>query len=266
MSILEFFAYLGGLIAITSPIAFFDLLVPPHARAKLGTSLQRGLMQVRRPLTRAGYFFILFGSVFFTLLILIINGLWIKWDDSGHFLQSLKSDGFITAVRTSGPLVLALLFKLFIWDYVLAVKSAYVFDHALFYAAREVPGKGLALLLTLALFDVWLSSAFTAAIVTRIELWQMGPLAQSASGWNWTKPLESFFNELNLFAKTSIQFAHYWLNGALLYYFCYLLSPLSGEANLDWITIQRTPFTVIAGLFVIFGTVILACIFVGAKF
>jgi len=171
--------------------------------------------------------------------------------------QSMRGEGgsIWIVVKSSVPLLLAITLKIFLWDYVLAIKSA-IFTASIWRSLATLPPekspKGLRLAMLIGLIvlgDLFLSGALTGAFFYYAEHYQAMHLDPAvASSPAFPKSVKAFFDEMSFAAKDALENSFYVLNGTLLFYLSFgaawLFDRLKGKV--DEAQLQKNIFKVIA--------------------
>ncbi|HLP08464.1 MAG TPA: hypothetical protein VK178_09875, partial [Opitutaceae bacterium] len=162
---------------------------------------------------------------------------------------------FWIVVKSSVPLLLAILLKIVLWDYALAIKSALFtasFRHSLTTLPPEKQPKGLRrpiLIGLVILGDLFISGLLTGAFFYYAEHYQalhIDPAVASSSAF--PKSVRAFFDEVSFAAKDALENSFYVLNGSLMFYLSFgaawLIDRLKGKV--DETQLQKNIFKVIA--------------------
>lgn len=168
-----------------------------------------------RPRSLKYYGLVTLVSLGFTLIIISVNGtLSTLGGETGSILRAFKS---------SGPLVLAVFFKVVVWDYLLALKSYYVFQSfqkVEIQTARTGNKYSRHITITvIVLLDLWLAGILTAGLLNWSDVFQSSH-AESVGKTvpNIAKAVSEFFSEISLMATDSIEKCFYVLNGSFFMY------------------------------------------------
>lgn len=160
-----------------------------------------------RPFSLAFFGLMVVVSIYFTFLIISLNGMF--------QMISGNSDNAIIGVKSAAPIVLAIAAKIIIWDYLLALKSFFIFQSlrsSLWKVRREVRVINLGSL-TFAGLVIAVDLYFTA-LITSVFL-RMGEAFQSEHVTAPTNDVVSptvhqvisFFDMFNIVAKESIEYS-----------------------------------------------------------
>lgn len=239
---ITFFGPIAGFLAI------WDYLLRDSHKARVWDAIVSLAQLGRNPFSLAFYGFVTLSSVFMTVGILSVSGIAAAKSDGGSVADALKS---------SGPLLLAVVLKIVLFDYVLAVKS-YAIVGALSVGKQrlaENQGKGMSGLIVcgaaLVAYDIYFTAAITALFLNWSEMFQTrhinDPLIAEA-----VKPAVDFFDSMNFMAKETLSKSFYALNGALLMYASLLISAMTRGAitHLNVEDIKKNIFKVLAAAMV----------------
>lgn len=227
-------------------IGIFDWLLREHHKAKLFNFFVRSAQLGSNPFSFGFYGFVVVCSVLFTFAILSING------SIGFLTGSAETS---TWKESSAPILIAVVFKVLVWDYLLALKS-FAVGTALRSeitsnngqrkpAIASVPGAIFVLL------DLLFTVMLTRAVLNSWEVFQN--LHKDSVPEKISDAL-GFFDSVNFFAKDTIKNSFYILNGSLLMYITMLLSAAARGtvAHLNVEDIQKNICKIIAA-FGVFG-------------
>lgn len=201
-----------------------------------------------RPLTLHFYLICILGSVFCTLVVILASGAF-------RFLSE-SVDLSLTAFKATAPLLLAIGFKILVLDYVLAVKTAFIYVAVEEAGNNPPPQKKLTkkdLLVAKGLLfglDLVLSTGLTALLLTYAEHFQSIHADKVIHSDVLPKSIKAFFDEFHFVLKESIANAHYLLNGSLIFYVLFGFSRLveSSLHRIDMPQIQKNIFKLFGAL------------------
>lgn len=232
-------------------IGMFDWILRDHHKERLFNFFVRSAQLGSKPLSFGFYGFVVVCSAIFTFAILSING------SIGVLTKSAES---ATWKESSAPILIAVVFKVLVWDYFLALKS-FVVGTALRAeittrkgtrkpAIASIPGAIFVLL------DIIVTVMLTRAVLNWWEVKQA--LHEDAVPQKIADAL-GFFDSVNFFAKDTIKNAFYILNGSLVMYLAMLLSAAARGtvAHLNVDDIRKNICKIIAG-FGVFGVFVVA--------
>jgi len=241
---ITFFGPIAGFIAI------WDFLLRDVHKAKVWAGIVSLARLGRHPVSIAFYGFVTLASTAMTIAILSISGIAASKSDGGPAIIGLKS---------SAPLLLAVILKILVFDYFLALKS-FVVVRVLGGARKKVAengGKGKkAALVFGALFvayDIYFTALITAAFLNWSEAFQSVHVgSNTASVPAAIKPAVDFFDSINFMAKESVQKSFYALNGTLLMYSALLISATTDGVvrHLNVEDIKKNIFKILAATLV----------------
>lgn len=259
MTLTELATYLGIVGFAAFLVAQFDLVIPRSLRRKVARFLKSGTEFATQPLSLRSYFFVVVSSLVLSAIILV---------SSGGLQRISEGDGVSLALKSAGPILLAFGLKVLIWDYLMCLKSG-VLVYAVRSRSRGNPGSagrmkisiGFAMAITfLALFDLSLTTLFTADFVKFLESVQAQKLAQQLSESPLIPPSwKDFFDSINLIVKEVIEKSLFVLNGSLIFYGGAVVALITSEKRgfIDWQSIEEKPFTSVAFALALVSSVVL---------
>lgn len=216
---ITFFGPIAGFIAI------WDFLLRDVHKATVWDGVVSLARLGRRPVSLAFYGFVTLASAVMTIAILSISGIAASKSAGGSAIIGLKS---------SAPLLLAVILKILVFDYFLALKS-FAVVRVLGGTRKKVVengGKGTrAALVFGALFiayDIYFTAVITASFLNWSEVFQSVHVGSNATNVPAAiKPAVDFFDSINFLAKESVQKSFYALNGTLLMYGALFISAVT---------------------------------------
>lgn len=195
-----------------------------------------------------------------TISVAFLTGVWNRLVEKGELLS--------LPLKSAGPLVVAIILKILIWDYFLALKSYVVMrsvraEHARALQSGKRVGSLAWVLFLIGCCDVAFSTGLTSAFVGAFEV---SSLEKMIGAEKLQKHVPSvvrgFFDELSFSLKSSIERAFYILNGTFVFYFGATLSKLSKDEDgvVDWRSIEDKPFTIFSIVLLSITLVVLSSI------
>lgn len=199
---------------VLTPLVPLVLLADNLASSNCKKALLSLLIRKAGLLTKAAsapfYWFVLVTSIWLSLLIVTVNGM--------LRVPSGIGGSWFDAARSLGPLLLAVLVKVLVLDYILALKSASLarmFDTGGSWRVRVVvPG-------VVVLLDLALSAVLVAAVINWTEVIQstyVQPALENRASLGIFRRVVEFFHTIIFIMKDSMSYAFYVLNGSLIYY------------------------------------------------
>lgn len=235
-----FFGPIAGFIAI------WDYLLRDSHKSKVWDGIVSIAQLGKRPLSFAFYGLITVTSVAMTIAILSISGIASK-SESGSIIIGLKS---------SGPILLAVILKIVLFDYILALKSFSLVEF-LISSGKDSNGKYGKSTITLGCLivvcDLFLTGFLTGFFMNFSEAFQTRHINNNtASIPAVVQPAIDFFDSISLMVKESIRKSFYALNGTLIMYVSLLISAIT-EGVVKYLNIEdikKNIFKILAAVLV----------------
>ncbi len=236
-----------------------DYYLSASVKDKVGDLLLAVNQSVKHALSWRFYFVLLFFSMFFTTIIFGFMGL------ADVFLSSGSSETI--ALKSAAPILLALVLKVIFWDYLMALKSAWLMKA---YLSVEVVTKADKAQLVISIFtDLALTAFLTSIFINFGGLLQehASDVASSEVVRPLSLKLSEFFDEIKFAIMKSVQNAHYFLNGSLAFYICFMLAWLGRDESgiTESGRIRTSPFQTISLILTILIVVLLGAFYMADK-
>jgi hypothetical protein len=212
MDVREITPYLTFFGPLAAVIAAFDYILTDSQKERLFGRLVSVANIAYYPCTFAFYGLTTIFSVAATSAIIVIGGL----------AQQSEGAGILSMLKSSFPLLLAMIFKILTLDYMLALKSLSVAkSFSTNSGLREnLTGKSRHMMRLLAAFviliDLIITGFITGVVINWWEIVQASNLPTEMP--KAMRPAADFFDEFNSLATGTIQNSFYALNGSLLAY------------------------------------------------
>jgi len=238
--------YLGVFAPIAGGLAVLDYILTAETKKRV-CELISGLAKIgRRPLTKGFYVVSLVVSVVSTIIILVASGVF----------STLVERGWepLSVLKSSGPLVLAIILKILAWDYILALKSALFVQSFQRYvletpeAKRPKGGHYAAMFGLLIFWDIIFSAILTGGFLYYAEHFQSLHGDAVTASPIFPRSVAAFFDEFSFVAKNAIEKSFYALNGSLLFFGTYGLAYVIDRfgGRIDSSQLQKNVFKIIA--------------------
>src|SRR5438067_1310806 len=195
---------------IAALIIVFDYILTEHQKSKLFYLFVKVAQIGSMPLSFAFYGLVLICSTLLTLSIISING----------FIEILtKQSERPTGIReASAAIVIAIAFKILVWDYLLALKS-FVLLRLLRVHIETKRGPRRVLGTIPGMIAVFLDFFVTVMLTERVlHWWQLFQMRHENSIPPGVAEALGFFDAINFIAKDTVQNSFYALNGTLIMY------------------------------------------------
>ncbi|PYI93292.1 MAG: hypothetical protein DME97_06020 [Verrucomicrobia bacterium] len=195
---------------IAALIIVFDYILTEHQKSKLFNLFVKVAQIGSKPLSFAFYGLVVICSTLLTLGIISING----------FIEILtKQSERPTGIReASAAIVIAIAFKILVWDYLLALKS-FVLLRLLRVHIETKRGPRRVLGTIPGMIAVFLDFFVTVMLTERVlHWWQLFQMRHENSIPPGVAEALGFFDAINFIAKDTVQNSFYALNGTLIMY------------------------------------------------
>jgi hypothetical protein len=259
MNFSDYGTYVGVLGFLTFCIATLDVVFTARVKDRVANAIRYCFRLAEDTKSARFYFFVLAFSVIMTVLVVALVG--------GIGALHDLTDPWGVALKSTGPLILALVLKVSVWDYCMAQKSSFLMRCI----SPETVGLGKRIDWTRGIIiglDLLISTVVTGLFIHTIENFQV-EAGKSNSGIGRIIPpsVREFFDELNLFAKYAVQVSVYLLNGASIFYIGSAITWISHPSKdvLNWANIRKFPFTTIACILGLLCFVIVSSAYFAAK-
>ena len=253
--------YLSVVTPVVGAIAALDYVVHDNRKQALARRLVQIFNAVLQPHKLTFYLFVLSASVLLMGFTIIING-------SLHALIEGERSILLT-LKSTGPILLAAILKLLIWDYMLAMKSHFLWTTtSKFPKGHERDLKMIFFRLLMVLMDLCFSCVCTKALFDVMQQVQQHQLAPSLShSTGVIKAAYDFFDQLSLTIASSLQKALFILNGSVIYYLALLIVSIfrATEPSVDAGKIKENVFKILACICGVLITAMLVCYAVANK-
>lgn len=240
---LALYTPIGGTLAVT------DFVLREHHKEKVFNAMLRIAEAGKKPLSAKCYVAVVSFSAVFTAAIIFLNGL-------VHYLTG-ESDSSTIGLKSIAPILIGIIFKIVIFDYLLVLKT-----HFLLWLARQSYNRGGSPSIkltrcvdTIIFFCDFIFSALATGFV--IKWWESRQLdlLDSSSKQISDIPGLSFFDQLSFLVQDSSERAFYALNGTLIIYMLMIFSSISRgiTSHLNTEEIKKNVFKIIAafGAFIV---------------
>ncbi len=181
------FITLFGPLAIVG--AILDYAVRDEHKTRVWNSLVSVARLGQRPFSVWFYGLVVVSSLMLTLALLSISGLW----------EVQRGGSGLDAVKSSGPLLLAIALKIFVLDYILSLKTYVLIKDLSKGPSRPLPSAvTTALKVSIVAADLFLTGLITGMVLNWSELFQAQNLPTDTSNLAApAKTLANFFDTLN---------------------------------------------------------------------
>jgi hypothetical protein len=266
MTLANYATYLGVMAILLGLIAGLDIVFPDRIKLGFGSIIRRLLLACGNPFGIGGYIFVLSSSAILTIYVALLTGV----------LNTLieKSELLYLPLKSAGPLITALVLKVLLWDYFMAIKSYAIIqltrkEHARQLDTGKTPGPVTFVLIIVGLSDVLLSTAITQSFMSTFEMSSLEKMVGAENLQNATpKSFSNFFDEISFSLKFSLERAFYILNGTFIYYLGALLSKVASTdyGIINWRSIENRPFTILYITLLAVSAVVLSSVFLAFRF
>ncbi|MDF7807549.1 hypothetical protein P4E94_08885 [Pontiellaceae bacterium B12219] len=261
MTIGTYGTYIGIASAIAFLISGLDHIFPTALKKSCGKAVSKLLQACSNPFSVHGYVFVLGNSLFLTIIISLLTGVWVQLFEDGKM--------FSLPIKSAAPLIAGITFKILFVDYALALKSYQVMRITKIEHARTLAEEGKATSLTkilfaVAIFDILFSCTITDLILRQLEITSLQNMLGDTADLKKYVPdsIFNFFDEVNFSIQNSIKRAIFVLNGTIVFYFGSLFTApiLNSDGFVDWDSVHEKPFTIISYSFMGLCLVVLTSI------
>src|SRR5260221_9243581 len=200
MSVTEITPYLTVFAPVAGVIVIMDYVIRDGIKGRIRDQVIYLAQVGTRPRSLAFYGLVVLLSLLFSILIVSINGT----------LETIKEheNSMSPAIKSAGPLLIAVFLKILIWDYLMAYKSSLFWN-----SLRSSGGKNWMAIIAnsfVVICDLYVTAVLTAGFLNLFDLTHMKDL--NAATPSPIKSLAEFFDSKNFAFEKSIQKSFYFFN------------------------------------------------------